>query len=977
MTEWAFFLLELFFLSVAWLMYRPQRSEASPPPPAGSAAELQVLMENLDVCVCALRCETGELLYANRKMRDEFGLPGDCAGKSCAEIFERKHPCCSLCPDLFLLKNQEGHLVWEEYNATTGKCYKNTDCLVDWPDGNKVRMRCFVDITEERLSEATIKKQFEQQQLLSTISLDFSSMDDTDVQIEHALSLLGNALALCRVCLFQDHPETECYECVSAWHREEIPPLEKHFPIPYSGHGAKYRRFSQSQTLSFVDASLVLGNLPELENSGAGNYACVPIYISGIYWGFLGLNECGGQRREWLESERKMLQTVGGIFSTVLQRRKDAIDLYRTQQTLQTVLDNVPGAIFWKDAEFVYRGCNKFFSDLVRLPPEKILGFTASDIIPLSAGEAHAEESNVLETGMPSMDREQELTLLSGESFWVRTSKVPVFDEKGDLLCILGIMMDVTESKMHELALQEALQNAQNANEAKSEFLSRMSHEIRSPMNAIIGMTKIAMRTQDEKRIAHCLEKIDGSSRHLLSLINDILDMSKIEANKLQLQSEPFDIEKMLMEVSHVIGVRAEEKKQNLSFRLDPSLRRQYVGDELRLAQVVTNLLTNAVKFTPAYGSITLSARQLQRDEESAVLEITVADNGIGISEEHRKRLFAPFEQADGSISRKFGGTGLGLVISKNIVELMEGDIEIRSEEGKGTTFVFTVRLQAVDERLAPRPRGHLNIRVLFVDDDEETRDYFALIMKDLKIDADTAGGGKEAVNKVREAENGGSSYDIVFMDWRMPEMDGFETVKALRESVGGNAMIIMISASEWAEMEAQAQALGITRYVSKPFFPSTLVNAIYAALGMKTEPMKRQEDLEAPDLRAYRVLIAEDMEINREIVAAVLDVTGVAIEFAKDGRETVALFSQDPRRYDLVLMDIQMPDMDGYEATKAIRRLGLSRSSAVPIIAMTANAFKEDIDRCLQAGMNDHLAKPIEEKQLFEKLEHYLTKKM
>jgi signal transduction histidine kinase len=390
------------------------------------------------------------------------------------------------------------------------------------------------------------------------------------------------------------------------------------------------------------------------------------------------------------------------------------------------------------------------------------------------------------------------------------------------------------------LSLIDHQMEMKKASQAKGDFLSHMSHEIRSPLNAIIGMINIATSTDDTQKIRYCLERAGIASKHLLGLINDILDMSKIEANKLDLSNKEFNFEKMLTGVINVISVRAEEKHQNIVINVNANVPQSIISDELRLSQVITNLLTNAIKFTPENGKITLNAEKLDDSGGEITLRIEVADSGIGISEEQQKRLFTSYHQADSSITKDFGGTGLGLAISKRIVELMQGAIWIESELNKGSKFIFTIK-------------------------------------------------AKKGADKTVEASSGGS-----------------------KES-GYN-------------------------------------------------------------FKGYTILVAEDVEINREILSALLEGTGISIEFAENGKTVISRFTENPGRYGLILMDVHMPDMDGYEATRAIRALELARAKDIHIIAMTADVFKEDIEKCLSAGMNDHIGKPVSQDDLHEKIKKYLV---
>ncbi|MDR1728757.1 MAG: response regulator [Acidobacteriota bacterium] len=516
---------------------------------------------------------------------------------------------------------------------------------------------------------------------------------------------------------------------------------------------------------------------------------------------------------------------------------------------------------------------------------------------------------------------------------------------------------------------------------AKSIFLANMSHEMRTPLNAVVGMTAIGKGAATMERKDYCLEKIEDASQHLLGVINDILDMSKIEAGKLELSPVEYNFEKMLRRVTNVIAFKVDQKQQNLSVHIDRNIPERIFGDDQRLAQVITNLLGNAVKFTPEQGAITLDARMVKEEERRCTIEIKVIDSGIGISAEQQALLFRSFQQADNNTTRKYGGTGLGLVISKRIVELMGGDISIVSEPGRGATFSFSIEVERVSDQnrglKLPPGVNRGNIRVMAVDDDPDVRNHFRDIMQQFDIACDLAEGGREAL-RLRE-RNG--AYNIYFVDWKMPDMDGLELSRRIREKDEGNAksIIIMISAVDWGVIADEAGRIGVNKYIPKPLFPSAIADFISECLGVADMTSEQPDGGEVETFEGRRILLAEDVAINREIVVALLEPTKVVIDSVENGDEAVRAYRADPDKYDMIFMDVQMPRMDGYEATRRIRRFeaqlrddgGAVRE--VPIVAMTANVFKEDIEKCLVAGMNAHLGKPLDFGEVQDILRAYL----
>ena len=532
-------------------------------------------------------------------------------------------------------------------------------------------------------------------------------------------------------------------------------------------------------------------------------------------------------------------------------------------------------------------------------------------------------------------------------------------------------------------ARAEALEQAVQASRAKGNFLANMSHEMRTPLNAIFGMTSIGRDAKDIQKKDYAFEKIENASSHLLGVINDILDMSKIEANKFELSIIIFDFEKMLQRVVNVINFRIDERRQEFTVQIDEKIPNFVIGDDQHLAQVITNLLSNAVKFTPEKGNIRLNAKLMEMENDLCTIKIEVTDSGIGISEEHQLKLFNSFEQADSGTTRKFGGTGLGLAISKRIVELMGGRIWIESEPEKGSTFAFTVKLKKGHgiraEMLAPGINVR-NIRILTVDDNPEVLEYFSELMMRINIKCDTAAGGKEALLLIEKKGH----YDICFIDWKMPEMDGIELTRRIKERITGKSVVIMISAAEWNQVETEAREAGVDKFLSKPLFPSAIVDIINECLGSNNLEKAREINVsETMDsFEGYTILLAEDVEINREIVITLLEPTAIKIETAENGMEALEKFTAAPEKYSMIFMDVQMPEMDGLDATRKIRALENERRSApkmagkvsrdIPIVAMSANVFREDIEKCLMAGMNDHVGKPLDFNEVFEKLRKY-----
>ncbi len=549
----------------------------------------------------------------------------------------------------------------------------------------------------------------------------------------------------------------------------------------------------------------------------------------------------------------------------------------------------------------------------------------------------------------------------------------------------LVLLRDLSEERLAEreraeatnAALRSALEAANAANRAKSDFLSNMSHDIRTPLNAIIGMTTIAKAHLDEReRVEDCLEKISLSSRHLLGLINDILDMSRIESGKMSISEESFTMADFLHALMAVFRPQAEKKRQRITLDFTGVRREHIRGDQLRIQQVLINILSNAVKFTPEEGSISLTVRETGKATFSgrtgAYYQFIVRDTGMGMTPEFLKRVFMPFERAEGVA--RIEGTGLGMAITNNLVKMMNGEINVESEPGRGTCFTVTLPLvqEDDDETGLQALRG---LRVLAADSDGASLQNLREILSDLGMDCDAVGSGWEATELAAQAHMDGRDYFAVLLGWRLPVVDGVQVCRELRELLGGEIPVLIMSAYEWTLSADEMKKNGVSAFVPKPLFRSRLGEALYA---FTPEGRAAGPNLSGDGLGSFtgrNVLLVEDNEINREIGTELIEMLGAAVECAGNGQEALDMFrNSPPGRFDLIFMDIQMPVMDGLAAARAIRELPRFDATQIPIVAMSANAFVEDIRTCIEAGMNDHISKPVSLQGLSDVMAKYLS---
>ena len=567
----------------------------------------------------------------------------------------------------------------------------------------------------------------------------------------------------------------------------------------------------------------------------------------------------------------------------------------------------------------------------------------------------------------------------AGQPMCVRQSFIMTQDDDDIMVMVVSkdITAQVQKQREQTQALQEALMQAQHANQAKTTFLSNMSHDIRTPMNAIIGFTTIAVSHIDNKdQVRDCLQKVLSSSNHLLSLINDILDMSRIESGKVQIKEQECNISELTHNLVNIIQPQVKAKQLDLFIDTFNVNNEDVIADSLKLSQIFVNLLSNAVKYTPAGGTVSFSITQQTTFRHGyGDYVFLVKDNGIGMAREFVDHIFEPFERESSTTKTGIQGTGLGMAITKNIVEMMGGTITVQSEKGKGSEFrvELSLKLQDVEKNTA-QIKELEGLRALVVDDDCDSCESVTRMLKQIGMHAEWTTSGKEAVYRAKSAHNTGESYHTYIVDWQMPELSGIETTRRIRAAIGSEAPIIILTAYDWTDIEEDAKQAGVTAFCAKPLFMSDLKSALLSANNLAAKKEERAAWTQS-DFSGKRILLVEDNELNREIAEAILEETGFTVEAAPDGTDAVDMVRRsEDHYYDAVLMDVQMPVMDGYEATRTIRSLPRRDVKKLPIIAMTANAMEEDKEAALKNGMNDHIAKPLDIELFLSVLSKYLN---
>ncbi|MBR3056597.1 MAG: response regulator [Clostridiales bacterium] len=664
-------------------------------------------------------------------------------------------------------------------------------------------------------------------------------------------------------------------------------------------------------------------------------------------------------------------------YDAVLLRVLPIVELEQKWVFLQTELENAELSMIDSDGDYILKGYSfknssffEFYKSYNSSDPqsanqlfEKITSSTGS----ITMFDSHNQECIVAYT---PVDAASGWTLLG----YVPANDLQVEKENWLLFGVLsaGLLILFVLDMFHMLFLNKRLQvtarEAESANKAKTDFLSTMSHDIRTPMNAIIGLTTIAEKNIEDPDVTkENLRKISLASNHLLTLINDILDISKVESGKLKLSPLTFSIVETVENLVNISHPMIKEKNLEFSFHINQMEKEYLYADQLRLNQIYINILSNAIKYTEPGGRISVDMREeTSPDPERVRLTYVVEDTGIGMSEEYMATMYEPFSRQVDSRVNSIQGTGLGLSITKQMVELMGGTIECQSELGKGTTFkvvldILVADRQREDMKLDP-------IDVLIVDDDEVMLQTAVDTLTSLGAMAEQARSGLEAIGMIEHRHLSGKDYNVIIVDWKMPEIDGVATIKRIRSEIGAETPILLISAYDWSDIEDSAKDAGANGFVSKPLFRSTIYDKINDLMGKESRSIEPEDDYS--DLQGMHILVAEDNDINWEIISAMLDMFGITTDRAENGRVCVDMVqAAEEGRYDLVFMDIQMPEMNGLDATRAIRKSENPRTASIPIVAMTADAFSENVSECLNAGMNGHIAKPVDIKLVIKEI--------
>lgn len=651
-------------------------------------------------------------------------------------------------------------------------------------------------------------------------------------------------------------------------------------------------------------------------------------------------------------------------------------ELEQEEILFNMLMNHISEDIYFKDLNCKIVRINKALANRYGFKnPEEAIGLSDADFYSEEhALQAYNDEQKIIETGEALMDFEEKATYADREDRWWSSSKMPWYDSDGNIIGIFGIGRDITDKKKKEERIEAAKEAAEQASRLKSEFLANMSHEIRTPMNGIIGMTELALGTNPPKEQKGYLEMVKTSAESLLAIINDILDFSKIEAQQLELEKIDFDLRHNVETALDIMAIKANDAGIELNCHIKPDVPTALLGDPVRLRQINVNLLGNALKFT-LEGEVVLTIEIEKEDDTSATLHFMIKDTGIGISEDKVDTIFDSFQQADGSTTRMYGGTGLGLAISKKLVEMMQGKIWVESKLGKGSTFHFTANFKLSRkkdiEKINLKSTNLKDIPVLIIDDNKTNRLILREMIKSWGMIPDEADSGKVGLQKLDTAYNKGTPYKFILLDYQMPKMDGFDVAVEIQlRPYSREAKIIMLTSIGERGDAALCKAKGISGYLIKPVKRSELLDILSISFGQKIDeemPLLTRH-IVSEARRRLKILLVEDNIVNQKLTERILKKRGHHIFIANNGKEALKALKEET--FDIILMDVQMPEMDGFEATRRIRKIENETCKHVPIVAMTAHAMKGDKERCLEAGMDAYISKPIRTKELFYVIE-------
>jgi len=807
-----------------------------------------------------------------------------------------------------------------------------------------------------------------------------TTTDDFEMSVIEVLHILGVATEVDRVYIWQNEwvdGELGCTQ-IYEWSPVSAPQQGNDLTVRI-----KYREsipgwekcLTAGECVNNIVRNMSQAEQDQLSPQGIISILVAPIMFQNEFWGFIGFDDCQ-RERIWSEIEANILKSMGMLIASAIRRQRAELDLIKERQTLDWVLETSPiAAITAKNGKISHM--NKRGTELFDFSEESSVLAIGRTIL--------GEHKNTFGQGLVIKEiREKGKFTRRGIQFMCvdgvkrdfLLTTVPF--QPNDFQKLISWVVDITELKETERALVQERDKAEIATKAKSDFLARMSHEIRTPMNAILGMVYLCLQTQLTEKQRDYLTKTQAAANGLLGIINDVLDFSKIEAGKVELEVIPFSLQQMIDEVAGIMGMNAAEKGLKLVTKTDPDTPDRLIGDPLRLRQILFNLTSNAIKFTTK-GGIFITVRQddldFQRDFQGGANRVSIAfevrDTGIGLKPEQLDTIFESFSQADGSTTRKYGGTGLGLAIVKSLVELMGGKIFVTSVHGQGATFAFTIVFTVSQSEPGQFSSAVLlnQRRVLLVDDDANDLEIMTNLMQSMHMNVEFVRSGAAALEKLREATQFRIPFELVVIDWRMPRMDGAEVIRTIRQSEDiYPPHILMISAYDRHECLHHVQGLNVADVLVKPVQPEVFKEAMKAAF---RGDLSRGTSEKRADLRGAKILLAEDNKINQIVASELLTMLKVEVTVVNNGIEAIEAVKKHD--FDLILMDIQMPDMDGLEATHIIRNLNRPGTDKLPILAMTANAMDTDYKKSLDVGMNDHLTKPIDPDKLRIALEKWL----